>query len=824
MKSQLLEIGDMGYLEPGPVNRNIRVERFSSIAAVPPEVWNGGMTLPTPMQHKFLELVEKSGINNLRHWNLRMTTAGAELARANIFLSDTDFSTFDAKLPASARLTIKRWSPNFMTFKVLECGYFTMIGEGMVVREALAFREALRTVSREMDRIADEENADFLLIRDVPMTQYEAYHDILRPLGYYPILGFPNAVLPVCWDSLDGYLAALNSKTRLKFRNSLKLKEKFDIDVEFTRDYAEHAATLAILWENVHRNAKDYSREFLDQGFFAHSASVLHENSEVLLFRHRGKIIAFMLNLYGADEYIVLDWGVDYSFEQYREANLYRAATVLSLQRAIELGKTRMELGITNYTPKMTLGAEIVPLVYFVRHRDNPRYSKTLAKLLSANIAQPDTGAHDALSRTGAERVDLQEIETRIKRDQCNIVEHDLFSKVDKYHRADSMRLAGIYGLYPEFRTAQDSCISLGEKQNVVLLGTNSYLGLATHPDVVSAAMRALEKYGTGCSGSPLLNGTLDVHRLLEEELADFLRREAVILCSTGYQTNLAGLSALCGPGDCVLMDARNHRSLFDGVRLSGADCLVYRHNDMAHLKTLLARTSGRRRIVVTDSLFSMEGTVADLRTICRLVKEFNARVFVDESHAIGVLGPGGRGVCELLGVESEVDLVMGTFSKSFAAIGGFLAGNHDVIDFIKHNAGGHIFSASLPASIVETVRAVLRIVRNEPERRVDILHKARFMATSLADLGYQAHYHGSQIVPVVLGSYTLALAAYCRFMEHGVYVNPVGPPAVPEEASGFRTSYIATHQWSDLERALEVFARHRSDFEAAPAPAETVS
>ena len=814
----------MGHMETDSVNKDIRVERFSSIAAVPPEVWNGGMTLPTPMQYKFLELVEKSGINNLRHWNLRVTNAGAELARANIFLSDTDFSTSDAKLSPPARLTIKRWFPNFMTHKVLECGYFTMIGEGLVVRDAQAFPEALRTVSQEMDRIASEENADFQLIRDVPMEHYEAYREILRPLGYYPVLGFPNAVLPVCWNSLDDYLAALNSKTRLKFRNSLRLKEKFDIDVEFTRDYAEHAATLAALWENVHRNAKDYSREFLDQAFFAHSASVLRENSEVLLFRQRGKIIAFMLNLYGADDYIVLDWGVDYSFEQYREANLYRAASVLSLQRAIELGKSKMELGITNYTPKMTLGAEIVPLVYFVRHRDNPRYSKTLARLLSANIVQPDPQAHDALSRTGVERVDLQAIEARIKRDQCNLAEHDLFGKVDKYHRADSMRLAGIYGLYPEFRTAQDSCISLGEQQNVVLLGTNSYLGLATHPDVVSAARRALEKYGTGCSGSPLLNGTLDVHRLLEEELADFMQREAVILCSTGYQTNLAGLSALCGPGDCVLMDARNHRSLFDGVRLSGADCLVYRHNDMAHLKTLLGRTSGRRRIVVTDSLFSMEGTIADLRTICRLVTEFKARLFVDESHAIGVLGPSGRGVCELLGVESEVDLVMGTFSKSFAAIGGFLAGRREVIDFIKHNGGGHIFSASLPASIVETVRAVLRIVRSEPERRADILHKAKFMATSLTELGYRAHYHGSQIVPVVLGSYTLALAAYCRFMDHGVYVNPIGPPAVPEAASGFRTSYIATHQWSDLERALEVFARHRADFEAAPVAVDAVS
>lgn len=799
--------------ENGAVHEPINLIGHDSLASLERAQWEHELHLPTPLRYDFLSVVERSGINNLRYRYLRLTAGDREIGRANLFLSETDFSTFDAKLPPSAWRTIKQWYPDFMRFKVLECGFFTMVGEALAVADPATHTEAVRALAAEMESAGAQSGADFLLIRDIPWGRYRAYFDVLRPLGYYPLLGFPNAVLPLRWNSLEAYLAALNSKTRLKFRNSLKLKEKFGIEAEVTGDYGEYAPQLAQLWKNVHENSRDYSREFLDESFFVAAAKGLAGKSEAILFKHEGKLIAFMLNLYGDDDYIVLDWGVDYSFAHYKEANLYRLATLLSLERAIVLGKRRMELGITNYTPKMTLGAEIVPLVYFIRHKHSAEHAKTLVQLLAASIVQPDADTHDALTRTGVARADIPAIEAQIKRDRDDVGEHDIFTKVDRYYRADSMRLAGIYGLYPEFSTAQDSSIAVGLRQDVVLLGTNSYLGVATHPEVVAAAKNALDKYGTGCSGSPLLNGTLDVHMRLEEELAQFLQREATVLCSTGYQTNLAGLSALCGPGDLILMDARNHRSLFDGARLSGAECLVYRHNDVAHLQKLLMRTAGRRKIIVTDSLFSMEGTIPDLREICRLARLYNARLFVDESHALGVLGANGRGVCELQGVEADVDIVMGTFSKSFAALGGFLAGRREVIDFLKHNAGGHIFSASLPASVIETVRAVLRIVQREPERRADILAKARFMAGELGALGYNAHYRGSQIVPVVLGNYSLALAAYKRFMDQGVYVNPVGPPAVPEEASGFRTSYIATHRWGDLKRALRVFEQHRADF-----------
>lgn len=794
-------------------NKGLVATWIDSLAQIPAEQWDGGMNLPTPMQHNILKVTEQSGINSIHCRYLKLNRGSNDIGRANLFASTTDFSTFDQNLTPQARSTIKRWFPEFMTFRMLECGFFTMIGEGLHVHDDNEFTHALECLTDVMDTAAEEQGCDFILFRDIPFRRYQEYRSVLREHGYYPLLGFPNMAMDIRWQTLDEYLASLDSKTRLKFKHSRKLKEKFGVDVEVVSDYSAMTPELAQLWDNVHQNAKDYSREILDERFFRHCARDLQHNSEIITFTHKGKLIAFMLNIYDGDNYIVLDWGVDYSFTHYREANLYRAATLACLQRAIELKKSRMELGITNYTPKLTLGAKIEPMVYFIKHRTNARYSKTMARLLASNITQPDSTTHSASQKLNEAHVDVASLETIIQKDQCDLASSDIFQKADKYHRIDSMRLAGIYGLYPEFNSAQDSSITFSDGRNVVLLGTNSYLGLSTHPEVIAAMSSAIQRYGSGCSGSPLLNGTLDIHKQLENELAAFLGREAVLLCSTGFQTNLTGISALCSPGDLVLMDARNHRSLFDGVRLSGADYLVYRHNDINHLQKLLQRTQGKRRVIVTDTLFSMEGTIANLPAICKLSHKYDVRLYADESHALGVLGQNGRGVCELQGVEKHIDLIMGTFSKSFASLGGFIAGNSDIIDYIKHNGSGHIFSASLPAVVVETVRTALRIIQREPERRQDILKKASYMASSLKQLGYDAHYNGSQIVPITLGNYNLALAGYRRLMDHNVYVNPIGPPAVPEHEAGFRTSYMATHKWSDLDRALGIFENHANDF-----------
>ncbi|MEQ6178706.1 pyridoxal phosphate-dependent aminotransferase family protein [Mycobacterium tuberculosis] len=426
-------------------------------------------------------------------------------------------------------------------------------------------------------------------------------------------------------------------------------------------------------------------------------------------------------------------------------------------------------MGITNYFTKLRIpGARVIPTIYFLRHSTDPVHTATLARMMMHNIQRPTLP--DDMSE------EFCRWEERIRLDQDGLPEHDIFRKIDRQHKYTGLKLGGVYGFYPRFTGPQRSTVKAAELGEIVLLGTNSYLGLATHPEVVEASAEATRRYGTGCSGSPLLNGTLDLHVSLEQELACFLGKPAAVLCSTGYQSNLAAISALCESGDMIIQDALNHRSLFDAARLSGADFTLYRHNDMDHLARVLRRTEGRRRIIVVDAVFSMEGTVADLATIAELADRHGCRVYVDESHALGVLGPDGRGASAALGVLARMDVVMGTFSKSFASVGGFIAGDRPVVDYIRHNGSGHVFSASLPPAAAAATHAALRVSRREPDRRARVLAAAEYMATGLARQGYQAEYHGTAIVPVILGNPTVAHAGYLRLMRSGVYVNPVAP------------------------------------------------
>jgi 8-amino-7-oxononanoate synthase len=343
------------------------------------------------------------------------------------------------------------------------------------------------------------------------------------------------------------------------------------------------------------------------------------------------------------------------------------------------------------------------------------------------------------------------------------------------------------------------------------MLGTNSYLGLATDQRVKDAAKAAIERYGSGCSGSPMLNGTLDLHVELARRLARFTQQDDALVLSTGYQTNVGVVSALVRDGDVVLMDERCHASLIDGARLSRATIVRYRHADTSSLAAELERTAPRRTLVVTDSLFSMEGTVVDLPTIIELVRAYQARLLLDESHAIGVMGPGGRGVAEMYGLLDQVDLLMGTLSKSLASIGGFVAGDRKIIDTLRHTARSHLFSASLPPASVAAAICALDIIEQEPERRCRLLSNARYLAGGLRQLGYQVGDHGNAILPVDCSNELLALAAYQQLLAQGVFVNPVTYPAVPKGDELLRISVMATHTDEMLRRALEAFERIRT-------------
>jgi 8-amino-7-oxononanoate synthase len=372
----------------------------------------------------------------------------------------------------------------------------------------------------------------------------------------------------------------------------------------------------------------------------------------------------------------------------------------------------------------------------------------------------------------------------------------------------DIRALESVYPYYRMISSAQNPVVTIDGRE-VVMLGSNNYLGLTNHPEVKAAATAALEKYGSGCAGSRLLNGTLDLHVELEERLADFMRVEAALSFSTGYQVNLGVLSCMVGRHDLAFLDSLDHACITDGARLSFGKILKYRHNDLDDLEGKLKRSpDDRGKLICVDGVFSMEGDIADLLRLAELKNQYGARLMVDDAHGIGVLGDTGRGTCEHFGVENEVDLIMGTFSKSLAAIGGFIAGDADVIHYIKHHARSQIFSAAPPPGSVAAAITALEIVDREPELRTQLWENTFYMKQELANMGYEIGNSETPILPILVGSELTAFTMAIRLQEEGVFVNPVIPPAVPEGRAMIRTSYMATHTREHLDVALEALSK----------------
>ncbi len=793
-------------------NKTVSIKFYKSVDDLPERQWNEA-GYGTGLRKDFLAVVEKSEINNLDTTYVLCTDEmGNPVGRANLYQVDFDFATTDQSLSSIIK-PLKKWYPKFMDFKVFELGLFTMIGDGLETATLEARLPCLDAVADFMIDEGERNASDFLLIRDVPLSRFAEYSDILRPKGFLPCSGFTNAVLYNKWETFDDFLAIQNSKSRNKMRAALKIEDKFDIEVSIVKDFSDLCDDMERLWQNVNASSKDYSREQLTSRFFQETQNNLPQDSEVIAFKHDGKLIAFMYNLIGKTDYIMLDWGVDYDFEHYKQANLYRAASLMSIQRMIGLRKDCLEMGITNYVPKEFLGASLEPMAFFIRHKSDPEFTEGLGRSLIDNINHAEGLRIPKNYQTDTSPTwNEQQWRQFLHQQMDGYADDDLFTPAYRQYDQLVMKMGDIYGFYPEFKSGQKSTIHYQDNPNVVLLGTNSYLGLNTEGALVEKAQKALSQYGTGCSGSPLLNGTLDLHNELERNLAAFVGKESALLCSTGYQTNLAAISAIADKTSILLMDERNHRSLFDAASLSGAQVKIYAHQDLDQLERILKRCQGHPVMIVTDSVFSMEGSIADIPRLIQLKKTWRARLFVDESHAIGVLGKTGAGACEHFDCLDGVDLIMGTFSKSLAAQGGFVAGDRRVISYLKHNAGGHIFSASIPASIVATVLGALEIIRNEPERRERLCENAQYLALALKNIGFKVSCGLVPIIHLVLGHSTLAFAAYKVMLERGVYVNPIIPPAIPEEEAGFRISLMASHAREDLDRALIQFKRLYQD------------
>lgn len=385
----------------------------------------------------------------------------------------------------------------------------------------------------------------------------------------------------------------------------------------------------------------------------------------------------------------------------------------------------------------------------------------------------------------------------------------DVFKKCHDYY--PMVRDAKKSGFYPYFRAidSEPDRRVIIQGKDLLMLGSNNYLGLTTHPKLKEAAIAAVRKYGTGCTGSRFLNGTLDLHEELERSLAEFMRKEDCLCFPTGFQVNLGVISSIVRRGDYVITDKLDHASIMDGCQLSSGKMKRYQHNDMASLRHAMESLEpGAPALIVSDGIFSMDGDIVKLPELLPVAARHHARVMIDDAHSIGVLGKRGAGTAEYFGFEDRVDLVMGTFSKSFATIGGFVVGDREVITFIRHQARSLMFSASIPPPAAATVLAALEVIKSEPERRERLWQNTNRMLKGLKAMGYNIGTAETPIIPLLIGDMTETISFWHDLYEAGVFANPVVPPAVPPNASLIRTSYMATHTDDDLDQALEILER----------------
>ncbi len=383
-----------------------------------------------------------------------------------------------------------------------------------------------------------------------------------------------------------------------------------------------------------------------------------------------------------------------------------------------------------------------------------------------------------------------------------------MFEKCINFTEAEKVKSLGVYPYFRAISSGQDTEVTI-DGRKMIMIGSNNYLGLTSHPKVKEAAMQAVERFGSGCTGSRFLNGTLELHEELEDRLAKFMKKEAALVFSTGFQTNLGTISTLVTRKDYVIIDRSVHASIVDACRLSYGTVLKFKHNDMADLSRVLSNCEDNAgKLIAADGVFSMEGDIANLPEIVPLAKKYNARLLVDDAHSIGVLGEHGRGTAEHFGLEDKADLVMGTFSKSFASLGGFIAGSERVINYIKHFSRALIFSASPPPSAVATCLAALDIIENEPERRERLWQITRRMNKEYKVLGFDIGTTQTPIIPIYIGDDMKTFQFWRMLSDEGIFVNPIISPAVAPGLQLLRTSYTATHTDQQMDRVLEAFRK----------------
>jgi len=794
--------------------KNLIFTTHRSILDIPQKKWDKFVdNSRISIQYNHLKAIELSKVNQHipGYITIYDTLSEKYIGIAYYVVIDMDMSKSADEIAPEVLSTIKEWYPNFLNMRMLECGLLTGIGKAYSIDPEFE-EQALPQLLEKIDNDAKEQNADFVLIRDLDNESYTSGLSHFQERNYSPLNGYASAVMHHNFTSFEDYLSKLKGKRRSDIKSSKRKLNQPGITVQKLEDYGSKSQTLTNLWEKVHENSDSYSHEELTPQYFKSLEQHLKSNTDVFVIKHCDRIIATALCFEGEEEYFLGFVGFDTDYN--RQYDLYFNMYYICMEEGFRKGK-KLNMGLTTYDVKSKLGCTMAPNIYFMKNMKYEKESYSLAHFFEESIELPKK-PHEVFKagiESGAVEYDKVEFPSP--------TEGDIFGRVDSYHRMNLLRFMKCYNLYPPFQSAQQATVQYNGRE-LGMFGSNSYLCYANDSRVKDAAKDAVDKYGTGCSGSPLLNGTLDLHVQLCNELKNMFKKEACITYSTGYQANLGVIGALAKSSDLIILDEFSHASLIDGALFSKAKIARYRHNNLAYLDKLLSRFEEKQKLVIADSIFSMEGTVVDLPELVRVCKKHNARLVLDEAHAVGVYGPTGAGVAEYFGLTDEIDIITGTFSKSCASVGGFAVASEKIVDFLRHNSRPHMFSASLPPASVATALKALQLIRSSSDRRVQVVENARRLAKGLIELGYEVNYQDTAIVPVYCRDEVLTMVIFKKLFDMGIYVNPVIHPAVPKKGELLRLSCMSTHTEKDIDKVIAVFKAIKT--EHFPCSTESIS
>ncbi|GLX77745.1 8-amino-7-oxononanoate synthase [Thalassotalea insulae] len=774
---------------------DITVHKSLSIDKLVSNEWDSIVPRATGLKYDVLSTFEKSKVNNLICSYLTFKHNDKLLGKANLYEVSMDFTSMDKNLSDNARKLIKDWYPDFLNLSMIECGLFAMNGDGLVVSNEADLPNVIAKTAEDIEAVAIEKSLDLCVFRDVKINDYHHYEQVLLPLGYLPCAGFTNAVLDIEWESLDDYLLSRKSKTRHKLKNTLTIEKDFNLTIEITSQYSHLAKEMATLWSNVNASSSDYNREQLDEQFFYESGQRLNESSEAILFFHNKKLVAFMWNLIGSEDYHMADWGVDYSFEKYREANFYRAASVLSVKRAIELNKRRMQLGMTNYVPKKLLGAKMQPLIYFIKHTKNSDFTSVVTRMITDAIDHPEELNYYPKTPNWPDTMSVDTYKQLINSKSYLYNEQDVLHSVESNYEIDILKVGGLYSFYSDIN---DTDIDLAR---------SNFFRCADVGQTTDIIVKTLSDGTKNTSNAPMFSGVSNSIKSLQERFALLLNKEQSQIFPSATSIHQSVLGAILNNDSLIFIDDACHPGLWQAAQQSGAEVISYSHNDVNSLEALISQHEDRNALVVSESIFSLLGNSADLEALVSLKQQHKFRLYIDESQAFGIIGEQGAGLAEFLNVSQDIDIITASCIPGFDIDCGIVWGTKKCIDYIKHASLDLIFSAGVSDIDSALLNYAQDNISTVIAKRTSFYHRINEFVNTLEQQNFSVIYHDTSVVTIVLSDFMLALTIQRKLLDQSIKTIVVGPPSVPEEMTLLNLRFHEDINESHLNHLRQAFS-----------------